>query len=90
MSSRTPVKTASRTKKSFTLSPQSVSFLESLQKKRVGSSVSAILEEILQAARRDEKRASIDQAISSYYDSLTDEELREHAEWGEFGLRQMR
>jgi hypothetical protein len=34
-------------------------------------------------------RASVDQAASVYYSSLTEEEIAEHAAWGEFALRQL-
>jgi hypothetical protein len=42
-------------------------------------SVSSILEQ---------HRGSIDRAIVNYYSSLTDEEVAEQAEWGDFALRQ--
>lgn len=79
-----------RAKKSYTLSPESVAFLESLQRKRHADSVSAILEQILQAVRRQHEQASIEQAMADYYGSLTDDEVNEQAEWGAFALREMR
>jgi hypothetical protein len=78
-----------KAKKSYTLSPESVDFLETLRKKRRARSISFVLEEILQAARREAEMAKINQSVSDYYDSLSDEEMEELSQWGEFGLRQL-
>jgi hypothetical protein len=59
-----------------------------LQKRGKAESVSSILEEILQSLRRQQHRASIDRAVADCYSSLTDEEVAEQAEWGDFALRQ--
>ena len=80
---------ARKAKKSYTLSPESVDFLETLRKKRRARSISFVLEEILQAARREAEMAKINQSVSDYYDSLSDEEMEELSQWGEFGLRQL-
>jgi hypothetical protein len=77
-----------RAKKSYSLSVESIAFLETVQKERRAGSVSAVLEEILQAARRERRRASVERAITSYYDSLSDEEVAESRLWGEFALQQ--
>jgi hypothetical protein len=77
-----------KAKKSFTLSPETVAFLEQMQKKRQAESVSAILEEILQDVRREQERASVDRAVADYYSSLSVDELEEQARWGEFALSQ--
>lgn len=75
-----------KAKKSFTLSLRSVAFLETMKARRKAASVSSVLEEILQAAQREHGRLSIGQAVSDYYSSLSEEELIEQAEWGEFAL----
>ena len=75
-----------KAKKSYTLSQDSVEFLESLCKKRKAPSVSSVLEAILQTARRAQGRATLEGAISDYYDSLSHEEAEELAQWGEFAL----
>jgi hypothetical protein len=59
-----------------------------MRKKRSAESVSAILEEIIQAARREEQRAETDQATKAYYESLSDEEVAEQREWAEFAFRE--
>jgi Arc/MetJ-type ribon-helix-helix transcriptional regulator len=76
-----------KAKKSFTLSVESVAFLEEMRQKGSAESISAVLEEILQAVRREEKRAATDRAMTEYYNSLTDEEVAEERQWGEFARR---
>jgi hypothetical protein len=86
--SRTPSKTTRKAKRSYTLSPEVVAFLEGIRKKRRAGSTSAILEEILQTVRRQQELVSIDRAVNQYYSSLTDAEVEEDARWGEFALAQ--
>ena len=85
---RTMGKPTRKTKKSYTLSPETVQFLEMMRKKRHAESVSAILEGILQDVRREHERASIERAVAGYYSSLTDDEVADQAEWGEVALLQ--
>jgi hypothetical protein len=87
MISRTINKSQRKAKKSFTLSVESVAFLEEMQKRSSAESVSATLEEIIQAMRREEQRAATDLAMTAYYDSLSDEEVAEERQWGEFARR---
>jgi len=81
--------TAWKAKKSYTLSPESATFLEGLRKKRRARSTSLVLEEILQAVRREAEMATINQSVTAYYDSLSDEEAEELSQRGKFGLRQL-
>jgi hypothetical protein len=86
---RTATKTRRpKTKRSYTLSPESVAFLEGLRKRRRAASTSSVLEEIVQAARRRGARAAIEKSVSDYYSSLSAEEMREQSEWGEFAMSQ--
>jgi hypothetical protein len=73
-----------KAKKSYTLSPESIAFLETLRKRRRAASISSVLEGILQAVRRQEERAKIEKSVDAYYSSLSDQEAAEHAEWGDF------
>ena len=75
-------------KKSYTLSRESVAFLEAMRKKRRARSVSSVLDEILQALRRQQERSTIDQAIASYYTSLSATEATEQVQWSELALRE--
>jgi hypothetical protein len=77
-----------KAKKSFTLSQESVAFLEGVRKKRRAGSVSAVLEEILQAVRRQQQRSALESAVAGYYDSLSDADVAEQSAWGEFALNE--
>jgi cytochrome c553 len=65
-----------------------VDFLEAQRKKRRARSSSAVLEEILQAVRREAELARMNQSVIDYYDSLSDEEMKELSEWGDFAMSQ--
>jgi cytochrome c553 len=65
-----------------------VDFLEAQRKKRRARSISLVLEEILQAARREAELERINQSVTAYYDSLSDEEMKELSEWGDFAMSQ--
>ena len=85
---RTQNRTRTRkAKKSFTLSAESVAFLEALRRRR-RTSMSSLLEEILQMFRREQGRAALDKAVAAYYSSLSQKESEEQTEWGEFSLRE--
>jgi len=79
---------ARKAKKSYTLSPESVDFLETMRKKRQAVSVSSVLEEILQAVRRQQGKATVERAVADYYASLSREEVEEQTHWGDFALRE--
>jgi hypothetical protein len=75
-----------KAKKSYTLSSESVAFLEIMRKKRRAASVSSVLEEILQSVRRRQEQAKVEQSVASYYSSLSGREATELADWAEFAL----
>ena len=75
-----------KAKKSYTLSPASVAFLEALRKKKGATSASSVLEDILQTARRAQAKKNLERAITGYYDSLPAENAAEQALWGEFAM----
>jgi len=86
---RTPSKTPARkAKKSFTLSADSVAFLEAMRRNRRAVSVSSVLEEILQEIRREQALAAVEQAMGDYYTSLSRAESQEQSTWGEFAMRE--
>jgi hypothetical protein len=66
-----------KTKRSYTLSPESVAFLESLRKRRRAASISSVLDEILQSVRRHQERANVERSVAAYYSSLSPEEAAE-------------
>ena len=83
---RTVERVAPKSKKSYTLSLESVEFLEAIRKKRQTHSTSAVLEEILQTVRRGEQKKAVERAVGEFYDSVSDQETAEQGRWGEFAL----
>ena len=75
-------------KRSYTLSPDSVRFLHDLRRKRKAASVSAVLEDIVQNARRASRARALDTAVEEYYSSLGAREVADDAAWGAFALSQ--
>jgi hypothetical protein len=73
-----------KAKKSYTLSPESIAFFETIRKPRRAASMSSVLEEILQTVRRQEERAKIAKSVDAYYSSLSDQQAAELVEWGHF------
>lgn len=87
--SRTTAPAAGRkAKKSFTLSLESVAFLDSMRKKRRARSMSSVLEDILCQARVEQEKSAVEKTISDYYSSLTADEAKEQTLWGEFAERE--
>ncbi|HZU43026.1 MAG TPA: hypothetical protein VE994_10170 [Terriglobales bacterium] len=82
----TPV--AAKEKKTFSLSRESVRYLEEIRQK-THKTASQILEELIAEKKREAEEARISTAIKKYYDSLNDEEIDEERKWGEFSERQI-
>jgi hypothetical protein len=78
-------------RKSFTLSPESISLLKELQDTRGDlqrRSASAVLDELLRSLRKERRRQSVERTVTRYYGSLSDEEHAEDSQWGEFAWTQ--
>jgi hypothetical protein len=71
-------------RRTFTLSPASLEYLEQETRRRMADSQSAVLDELLQEKKREEQLAALETSIGAYYDGLTDEEVEEQRSWGEF------
>ena len=80
--SRRPIKQ----RRTFTLSHESVAFLEELSARSKDSrgqeSVSAVLDDLLLAIGKDKERQENEDKIGKYYDERSDEERQEVIEWG--------
>jgi hypothetical protein len=80
--SRRPIKQ----RKTFTLSQESVTFLEELSASRKSSrgqeSVSAVLDDLLLAIGKDKERQENEDKIGRYYDERSEEERQEEIDWG--------
>jgi len=75
-----------KVKKSYTLSPESVAFLEALGKRKRAASTSSVLEEIIQTYRMGQRKKAMEDAVTGYYSSLDSEQADELAAWGNFAL----
>ena len=76
-----------KTKRTFSLSRDSVKYLETLRKKKGARSVSSVLEDVIREQQRASELARVSASITSYYDSLSDREQVENLAWGEFASR---
>jgi hypothetical protein len=79
---------ARKAKKTFSLSRDSVKYLESLRKEKRSSSVSSVLEDIIRQQQQAAEMERISASVTRYYDSLTAEEIAEDRAWGEFAATQ--
>ena len=82
------VKDVRKSKKSFTLSEDAVAFLEALRKEEHARSTSNVLESIVLEARRIHDLRVVENATIDYYSSLSEQEAKEQAAWGDFALKQ--
>ena len=79
---------ARKAKKTFSLSRQSVMYLESLRREKRSKSVSSILEEIIRQQQQTQEMERISASVTRYYDSLTADEIAEDRAWGDFAATQ--
>jgi hypothetical protein len=79
---------AHKEKKTFSLSRQSVRFLEALRKEQRSRSISSVLEEMIRQQQQAKEMKSISASVTSYYDSLTDQLMEEDRAWGQFAETQ--
>ena len=79
---------ARKIRKTYTLSHEAIEILETERKQRKADSASSALEEMLQERRQQKQMEKIANAITHYYDSLSEEEMNEDRLWGEFAVGQ--
>ena len=75
-----------KTRKSYTLSPESVAFLDNISRATRAASVSSVLDDLIQLARSAQERDELEQAVTDYYSKLSNEEATEQTQWGHFAL----
>jgi len=76
-------------RKTFSLSSDTVEFLESFRRDRGEPSLTAALEEILRERRRQAELNALSANVSAYYNSLAPEERDAENSWGEFAESQL-
>lgn len=77
-----------KAKRTFSLSRQTVAFLESERKRNRRKSLSAVLEEIVRHQQEQKEMERVSAAFTRYYDSLTPDEVAEDRAWGDFAATQ--
>jgi hypothetical protein len=75
--------TVRKMKRSFTLSPEAVTFIVETRQRRGAGSDSEALDLLLREAMLEAKRQAIDAAYKEYYDTASEEDLAEQREWAE-------
>lgn len=79
---------ARKEKKTFSLSRQSLIFLEALRKERRSRSISSILEDLIRQQQQAKEVERISASFTQYYDSLTAEDIAEDRACGDFAATQ--
>jgi hypothetical protein len=76
-------------RRTFTLSPESLAYLEQQARRRKLGSQSAVLDELLLEKTREQWREALEANVTAYYDSLSEAEVEEDRLWGEFAGRHL-
>lgn len=77
-----------KARKTFSLSRESLKYLEDLRKERKKDSMSSVLEDVIRQMQEAKELERISAAATRYYDSLTPEEIAEDRAWGDFAATQ--
>ena len=83
-----PSRSQRKARKTFSLTRESVEYLESLRKAKRAESASAVLEDLIRQQREAQETERIAASIRGYYDALTDSQVQEERAWGEFSESQ--
>ncbi len=78
---------ARKARKTFSLSRETVKYLETLGQQKKAS-MSSVLEEVVRQQQQAKEMDGISASVTRYYDSLTPEEIAEDRAWGEFAATQ--
>ena len=73
-------------KRTFSLSSESVEYLETVRKQKKAPSTSTVLDEMIRAQKHQAELAATDARISAYYDSLSDDDQADDLAWGKYAL----
>src|SRR5215813_7872087 len=76
---------ARKLRRTFTLSPVSLKYIEQEAERQNAGSQSTFLDELLREKIKEQERTAYDAEVTAYYDSLTDEEVEEQRAWGQLG-----
>ena len=82
------IRNARKARKTFSLSQETVRYLESLRKEGKKHSMSSVLEDVIQQLQETKEMERISASVTRYYDSLSAEEIAEDRAWGDFAATQ--
>jgi hypothetical protein len=75
-------------KRTFSLSAESLKYLEEVRKRKKAPSTSSVLDEMIREQKQMAGRRKLGDEITAYYDSLSDDDRQDNHAWGEFGESQ--
>ena len=81
-------KAARKARRTYSLDPELVRYVDTVQRECGIPSASSALEKILRASRQQRERQEQDRKIAHYYTSLNDNELEQERAWGAFAETQ--
>jgi hypothetical protein len=81
-------RSARKSRKTFSLSRETVKYLESLRKQNNADSMSSVLEDVIRQQQQTKEMERISASVTRYYDSLNAEEIAEDRAWGDFAATQ--
>jgi hypothetical protein len=80
--------TARKERKTYSLDPDLVEYVEEFRSECRISSASSALEEIIRESKKKRECEHQDNLIANYYSSLDDAEVEQEKEWGKFAETQ--
>ena len=81
-------KAGTKVRHTFTLSRESIEFINKMKRETRAASSSAVVDELLLEQRKQRELAELEAAIGRYYDNLTEEERAENEAWARFATSQ--
>jgi hypothetical protein len=83
-----PARTRRKVKRTFSLSPEALAYLEAIQMDQHLPSVSAALDQVIREKKLEAENKRISASVTNYYDSIGEEEMAEDRAWGQFAETQ--
>jgi hypothetical protein len=80
--------TARKQRRTYSLDPQLVQYVEKVREERGIESASSALEQIIWESKRQRDRKHQDDLISNYYSSLEEADIEREKQWGRFAETQ--
>lgn len=76
-------------RRTFTLSPSSLAFLEQEARRRGADSQSAVLDNLIQERNRERRMTALEASVTAYYDGIGEREVDENEAWGGFASKNL-